>query len=224
MRIIVILSALLCFLISLAISLLFYPIRIRIQRNNDVFRADLRYLFLHINLHDSAHPVDIDEFSRSNFRKKIKKLKKKQRQMPSECLNPSPVKDGLDTFFRFIRQIKLYIKLWDLFGKSAPPRLHIRVRRFLFTVHTESPADTAVLSAFLESLLYASAALIGEHFRLSLPDSDFLITPAYFTESDLSFDIIFSLPAIHYVRIFGFLPPSDDHALKVLEKRKQKQR
>lgn len=223
MRIIVILSAVLCFLSSIVITLLFYPIRIRLQRHDRIFRADFFYLFLHIPLHNSARPVDPKDFTRRKFKKKLKKAYENSRQNGQHILyDNKPTEDILHFFSRFLYYAQLSVSLIDAFGKDKLPKLRIQVREFVLLLHTDEPANTAVFSAALQNLLYGSATLIATHFRITYPERDFYVAPSYFSASSLDFDAFISLPALHYFRVFGLLPPNDDRILEVLRKHKQK--
>lgn len=223
MRIIVILSAVLCFLSSLAVTVLLYPIRIRLSRHDGVFRADFFYLFFHIPLHNSARPVDPKDFTRRKFRKKLKKVYENSRQNGRHVLYDNrPTEDILHFFSRLLYYARLSVSLIDAFGKDKLPKLRIRVHEFVLFLHADEPADTAVLSATLQTLLCSAATLGATHFRITYPERDFYVAPAYFSASSLDFDVFLSLPALHYFRVFGILPPNDDRVLEVLRKHKRK--
>ena len=222
MRITVILFSVLCLLCSTAVTLLYYPIRIHILRNGDLFCSDFYYLFFRVPLYNSACPIDPTKFTRRKFRKKLKEIGKKSRQNGRHVLYDNrPTQDIAEVLSRVLYHIKLSANLLRVLKKRKLPKLRIHIRRFVFLLHTEDPATTAVLATVLQNIIYGSAAIIADFFPVSYPRSEFYVGPIYSSATSLDFAIVLSIPAISYFRLFGFLPPNDDRVLEVLKKYRQ---
>lgn len=221
MRVLICVLALVVLLSAIVTALLFYPVRLRLCRENGRFTATLGYLFIVTQLYDSAHPADQKDFTRRKFFKKIAKLKEKERQIYKRRADGTT--DLRFLLSRVVFYIRLSYRLIAILGAENIHRLSIHISRFSLFLHTDSPDTTAVLSGAAQAAIPAAAEALSQISHYSERTGAITVTPLFTDgKSDCEFLVFLMLPLIYYFRLFGVTPPTDERVLHILNRHREK--
>ncbi len=214
------LLGLLC-LAALAHGLSFYPIRLRLKRENNEFSAVLSYLFYNVTLTDTEHPIDPRDFTDRNWQKRKQRaleIKQKKRYRFRRGEHPLPRRKRTRGFF----YLRFTTRLLRVLNAENVKRLSISVRRFSYFYSTGDPAYDALLYAGLTNGFSLSLEALSRIARVRVRQGRILFCSDFpHLSSDLSFYVVLSMPLWDYLSIFHAFVPTSERVLRVLAKRKE---
>ncbi len=209
-------------LAALLHGLSFYPIRLRLRRENGAFLAKLSFLFYSVTLADTEHPVDLKDFTDRKWKKKRRLLLSRSKERRFHRFRRAEHAPPRRAFARTLFYAKLVTRLFRVLGAENVKHLSLSVRRLTFFYSTGDPASDSILSAFFTNALASLFSALSSVARVRVRAGSTLFLPDFpNTEADLSFSIILSMPLFYYLSIFHAFIPTSDRVLKVLAKRKE---